>query len=86
MCAVKGAIIGGLGLRINCPQKGTSRSGADLTCIFRSQAGQDGTFNLGFRTRLYFKNPGFKKGDEIVITVKDDKNPELTGSCAVKFE
>jgi len=42
--------------------------------------------NLGFRTRFYFKNPGFKKGDEIVIQVKDHANPELTGSCAVKFE
>jgi hypothetical protein len=42
--------------------------------------------NLGFRTRLYFKNPGFKKGDEIVIQVKDHANPELSGSCAVKFE
>jgi hypothetical protein len=42
--------------------------------------------DLGFRTRLYFKNPGFKKGDEIVIQVKDQSNPELSGSCAVKFE
>jgi len=42
--------------------------------------------DLGFRTRLYFKNPGFKKGDEIVIQVKDRSNPEVSGSCAVKFE
>ena len=42
--------------------------------------------NLGFRTRLYFKNPGFKKGDEIVIQVRDASDPELAGSCAVKFE
>ncbi len=35
---------------------------------------------------MYFKNPGFKKGDEIVIQVKDHANPEVTGSCAVKFE
>ncbi len=42
--------------------------------------------NLGFKTRFYFKNPGFKKGDEIVIQVKDHSNPDLTGSCAVKFE
>jgi hypothetical protein len=41
---------------------------------------------LGFRTRLYFKNPGLKKGDEIVIVVRDHKNPDITGSCAVKFE
>ncbi len=42
--------------------------------------------NLGFRTRMYFKNPGFKKGDEIVIVVKDHEDPALSGSCAVKFE
>ena len=44
------------------------------------------TGDLGFRTRLYFKNPGFKKGDEIIIQVKDHSNPEASGSCAVKFE
>jgi hypothetical protein len=38
---------------------------------------------IGFRTKLYFKNPGFKKGDEFVIVVKDRKNPEITGSCGV---
>jgi hypothetical protein len=42
--------------------------------------------DLGFRTRLYFKNPGFKRGDEIVIQVRDHSNPEVSGSCAVKFE
>lgn len=42
--------------------------------------------NLGFKTRFYFKNPGFKKGDEIIILVRDHSNPELEGSCAVKFE
>jgi hypothetical protein len=39
--------------------------------------------NLGFRTKVYFKNPGFKTGDEITIEVKDKKNPELNGSVAV---
>jgi hypothetical protein len=39
--------------------------------------------DLGFRTRVYFKNPGFKRGDEIVIEVKDKKNPSLTGAVAV---
>jgi hypothetical protein len=41
---------------------------------------------LGFKSRLYFKNPGFKKGDEIVIVVRDHKDPKLNGSCAVKFQ
>ncbi len=38
---------------------------------------------VGFRTKLYFKNPGFKPGDQIVITVRDKNDPEITGSCAV---
>jgi hypothetical protein len=38
---------------------------------------------VGFRTKLYFKNPGFKKGDQLVISVKDRKDPEIFGSCAV---
>ena len=41
---------------------------------------------IGFKTKLYFKNPGFKKGDEIVIKVVDGKNPEITGSCAVVLD
>jgi hypothetical protein len=43
-----------------------------------SMAGQ-----IGFRTKLYFKNPGFKRGDQIIISVRDKKNPDITGSCAV---
>jgi hypothetical protein len=38
---------------------------------------------IGFRTKLYFKNPGFKRGDELVIVVKDRKNPEIKGTCGV---
>ncbi|OGD18411.1 MAG: hypothetical protein A2W03_06790 [Candidatus Aminicenantes bacterium RBG_16_63_16] len=38
---------------------------------------------VGFRTKLYFKNPGFKKGDQIVISVRDKNDPEVVGSCAV---
>jgi hypothetical protein len=37
----------------------------------------------GFRTKLYFKNPGFKKGDKIVFKVRDKKNPNLTGEVQV---
>ncbi len=29
------------------------------------------------------KNPGFKKGEQLVISVKDRKDPEVFGSCAV---
>jgi hypothetical protein len=38
---------------------------------------------MGFRTKLYFKNPGFKTGDTLVIKVSDKKNPELVGTVAV---
>ena len=41
---------------------------------------------IGFRTKLYFKNPGFKKGDKILIRVMDRKNPALTGEVAAVFK
>jgi hypothetical protein len=37
----------------------------------------------GFMTPLYFKNPGFAKGDRLTIKVRDKKNPELAGECEV---
>ena len=40
----------------------------------------------GFLTPLYFKNPGFAKGDRLTIKVRDKKNPELTGECEVVLE
>ncbi len=40
----------------------------------------------GLKTKLYFKNPGFKKGDSIVIKVRDKKNPEVTGEVVVEFK
>jgi hypothetical protein len=39
--------------------------------------------SLGARTKVYFRNPGFQKGDDLVIKVKDHKKPEITGYCAV---
>ena len=41
---------------------------------------------VGFRTRAYFKNPGFQKGDKFVIRVRDKKNPELTGEVEVTLK
>jgi hypothetical protein len=41
---------------------------------------------LGFRTAVYFKNPGFKKGDKIVIKVKDKNRVDLEGAVAVILE
>ncbi len=37
----------------------------------------------GFVTPLYFKNPGFAKGDKLTIKVRDAKNPDITGECEV---
>ncbi len=37
----------------------------------------------GFMTPIYFKNPGFAKGDTLTIKVRDVKNPALTGECDV---
>jgi hypothetical protein len=37
----------------------------------------------GFLTPLYFKNPGFAKGDTLTIKVRDKKNPQLAGECDV---
>ena len=40
----------------------------------------------GFRTPCYFKNPGFKKGDYLVIKVSDKSNPKLVGQCAIELD
>ncbi len=37
----------------------------------------------GFITPVYFKNPGFAKGDTLTIKVRDAKNPSITGECDV---
>jgi hypothetical protein len=37
----------------------------------------------GFVTKCYFKNPGFKKGDKLVIRVIAKNKPELKGEVAV---
>jgi predicted RNase H-like HicB family nuclease len=39
--------------------------------------------NFGFKTKFYFKNPGFKKGDELMLKVKDRKNPEIAGEVGI---
>jgi len=37
----------------------------------------------GFVTPIYFKNPGFKKGDSFVLKVRDKDDPELFGEVTV---
>jgi hypothetical protein len=38
---------------------------------------------IGFRTFAYFKNPGFKDGDTIIINVVDKKDSDVWGASAV---
>lgn len=40
----------------------------------------------GFMTPMYFKNPGFAKGDKLTIKVRDTKNPQLAGECEVVLD
>jgi hypothetical protein len=37
----------------------------------------------GFRTKVYFKNPGFKKGDKMTFKVWSKKDPKLSGEVEV---
>ncbi len=39
-----------------------------------------------FMTPLYFKNPGFAKGDKLTIKVRDTKNPQLAGECEIVLD
>jgi hypothetical protein len=41
---------------------------------------------IGFRTKVYFKNPGFSRGDKFVIQVRDKKDPALTGEVEVTLK
>jgi hypothetical protein len=40
----------------------------------------------GFRTKIYFKNPGFKKGDKVMFKVWDKKNPKLSGEVSIVID
>ena len=40
----------------------------------------------GFRTKVYFKNPGFKKGDKVTFIVHDKKNPKLSGEVTLTLD
>ncbi|MEN6559476.1 MAG: hypothetical protein ABFD52_01715 [Acidobacteriota bacterium] len=43
------------------------------------------SFN-GFRTKAYFKNPGFKKGDKVTFKVWDKKDPKIAGQVDVVID
>jgi len=55
-----------------------------LTLRSRIRAGESVMtgFN-GFMTKCYFKNPGFKKGDKLVIRVTPKNKPKAKGEVAV---
>lgn len=40
----------------------------------------------GFRTKAYFKNPGFTKGDKVTFRVWDKKDPKLKGEVEVVLD
>jgi len=44
------------------------------------------TGNIGFRTRCYFKNPGFKKGDKLIIRVTAKNDPNLSNEVEVVLQ
>jgi hypothetical protein len=51
---------------------------APLAASEGSMVGQN-----GFMTPLYFKNPGFAKGDKLLIKVRDAKDPQIAGECDI---
>jgi hypothetical protein len=44
------------------------------------------TGTIGFATKCYFKNPGFKKGDTLIFRVRDKSRPEITAEVEVKLK
>jgi len=40
----------------------------------------------GFRTKCYFKNPGFQKGDKLILKVTAKNDPSLTGEVEVTLK
>ncbi len=40
----------------------------------------------GFRSKLYFKNPGFKKGDKVTFKVWDKKDPNISSTVDVVID
>ncbi len=41
--------------------------------------------STGVKTKLYFKNPGIKKGDTAILRVHDKKNPDIKGELTIQF-
>jgi hypothetical protein len=41
--------------------------------------------NMGFWSKCYFKNPGLKKGDTVILRVTAKNKPELKGEVTIKL-
>jgi len=41
---------------------------------------------IGFRTKCYFRNPGFKKDDKLILKVVAKNKPELTGEVEITLK
>jgi hypothetical protein len=67
------------------PEKANFFPPLTLTSTLAVDEGHMVAFN-GFLSPLYFKNPGFAKGDRLIIKVRDKKNPELAGECEVVLD
>ena len=66
-------------------------AGTDFFPVFRPGAplpADEGSMSgfIGFRTKCYFKNPGFEKGDKLTIIVQDKKNPDISGEVEVTLK
>jgi hypothetical protein len=58
-----------------------------LTLNSQIRADEGSMYNFtGFRTKCYFKNPGLKKGDKLVLRVTAKNNPELKGEVEVTLK
>jgi hypothetical protein len=44
------------------------------------------TGSIGFRTKCYFKNPGFQPGDKLIIKVRDKKKPDIASEVEVTLK
>jgi hypothetical protein len=64
------------------PEKANFFPPLTLTSTLAVDEGYMTAFN-GFLTPMYFKNPGFAKGDKLTIKVRDKKNALLSGECEV---
>jgi hypothetical protein len=64
------------------PEKASFFPALTLSSTLAISQGYMIAFN-GYMTPIYFKNPGFAKGDKLTIKVRDAKNPAAAAECEV---